>query len=303
MKKNPTALSLPSQGTLSEMYESLPEDQKKDILYTILELVLCGLPYRPTKAHFYSRQAMTTAGPLKIILSTTEEGVPLPYGADRVVLFSAVHLAMIQGRTDVQFKTLSEFMKKFGISDAGANYTRFRASMERLAACNMLIRYEHKDEGINRQHVPPIPFSSLPTSKAMRRGAEQQILLPGMRYMIQVSEPIFRCAQEHQIPLSIKLLSHFTNNPSGWDLATFLSWRSKLCKESGKEAYISETDLLAMIGSGDKRKRQVALTIKKRIREIQSVWPELRAELLTGNTLRIRPPVHGVLPVPEKADK
>jgi hypothetical protein len=109
---------------------SRPEDAGS-LLLAAKALVFCGFPLQPTPLTSLTRQAQLGADThLTVYFSTTEPGVPIPYGADRALLAWITTLTYDTGF--VTFTNLTDFFEAFQLARSGVQYQRFEQRLQRL---------------------------------------------------------------------------------------------------------------------------------------------------------------------------
>ncbi len=297
-------LTPPNQLTrLADFFSELEKADEQDLLITAQALILCGLPYRRMADHHYIREAKTAHGTVRLTVGAMDPNTPLPYGKDRAVLAWVTTKAMQTGIPRVEWESAAEYLETFGLDKGGFQYRALQKSWERLAKATMLLEVVRDGE----QNIRPCMIferADLPTLRDKRDENERRLtLLSGMRYGVELGRTLWENLKAHPVPLPLRLMREFQDEPKAWDFAAFISWRSYICRETDKTARISWQELLQQLGSVDKDHKQLRKSLKDVLRRLRAHWPELRADFLVGGTLEIRPPLHGVLPVQRKGNE
>jgi hypothetical protein len=128
--RSPSSICRPAPG-------SRPEDAGS-LLLAAKALVFCGFPLQPTPLTSLTRQAQLGADThLTVYFSTTEPGVPIPYGADRALLAWITTLTYDTGF--VTFTNLTDFFEAFQLARSGVQYQRFEQRLQRLLSLSLSV--------------------------------------------------------------------------------------------------------------------------------------------------------------------
>jgi hypothetical protein len=269
--------------------------EEMDLLITAQALILCGLPYKPVDGREYKRQAQTAQGLVRLTVSALDSETPLPFGKDRVTLAWLTTKAMQTGQPVVEWESASEFFDLFHLDKGGKGYRLFWESWKRLAKAAFVI--ETITKGHDSGRVAPILEQwDLPTLHALREEEKGLVLLPGMRYGVELGRTLWTHLKAHPVPLPLEVMREFQDEPMAWDFAAYLSWRSYLCKHSDSVARIPWRDLIQQLGSQDTNPRRLRASLKTILGRLHLVWPEVRAAFLPSGVLEIRPPLRGMFP-------
>jgi hypothetical protein len=271
------------------------DGEEQDLLITAQALILCGLPYKPVDGREYQRQAQTAQGIVRLTVSALDSETPLPFGKDRVTLAWLTTKAMQTGQPVVEWESASEFFDLFHLHKGGSYYRLFWESWKRLANAAFVIK-RITDRHDATEIAPILEKSDLPTLRALHEEEKGLVLLPGMRYGVELGHSLWEHLKAHPVPLPLEVMREYQNEPKAWDFAAYLSWRAHLCQHSDRVARIAWHDLIQQLGSQDKDHKQLRKSLKDILARLHLVWPELRAEFLPSGVLEIRPPARGLLP-------
>lgn len=278
------------------LLEELQNGEEQELLITAQALILCGLPYKPLAAAHYQRQARTAHGLVRLTVSALDPGTPLPFGKDRVTLAWLTTKAVQTGNPVVEWDTASEFFELFGLNRDGRTYRQFWESWKRLAKAAFVLEVVRTGHDSGRV-APILERWDLPTMRDRRKEETGLVLLPGMRYGVELGRTLWDHLKAHPIPLPLAVMREFQDEPKAWDFAAFVTWRSYLCLHAGSVARIAWRDLVQQLGSHDKDHKQLRKSLREICRRLRLVWPEVRADFLPGGVLEIHPPARGILPV------
>jgi len=281
------------------LLDVLQNGDEQELLITAQALILCGLPYKPQTGTYYVRQAHTAQGLVRLTVSALDPETPLPFGKDRVTLAWLTTKAIQQQDPVVEWDSASEFFDLFHLDKGGKSYRAFWESWKRLAKAAFVLEVVRTGHDSGRV-APILERWDLPTMRTRRKEETGLILLPGMRYGVELGRTLWDHLRAHPIPLPLAVMREFQDEPKAWDFAAFVTWRSYLCQHTNGKARIAWRDLVQQLGSQDKDHKQLRKSLKDVLKRLSLVWPEVRANFLPGGVLEIRPPLHGILPVQKK---
>jgi len=139
-------------------------------------MVLCGLPYSPTKETKIVRRARIGDGStVSVTFSAGLDGVAMPYGSDRTLLHWMVDKAIKTQSPLVTWDTATEFLRDVGMADSGKNRKDLKERYKRLTG--LTIGVVRKGSTESTVLVPFIEESHLPTSVDMKADRKGQNLL------------------------------------------------------------------------------------------------------------------------------
>ncbi len=280
----------------ARLLDVLQNGDEQELLITAQALILCGLPYKPKAGTHYIRQAHTAQGLVRLTVTALDPMTPLPFGKDRVTLAWLTTKAVQQQDPVVEWDSASEFFDLFQLDKGGRSYRAFWESWKRLAKAAFVLEIVRAGHDSGRV-APILERWDLPTMRTRRKEETGLILLPGMRYGVELGRTLWDHLKAHPVPLPLAVMREFQDEPKAWDFAAFITWRSYLCQHATGVARITWRDLVQQLGSQDKDHKQLRKSLKDILRRLSLVWPEVRANFLTGGVLEVRSPVHGILPV------
>lgn len=113
-----------------------------DRLYTAQVLILAGLPIRaPETQEPVRRKARLADGStVSVIFSPNSEGVPLPYGSDRLMIYFLTTKAVMCQSNVFRWNCVDQFIQMFNLTpDSGGSYRRVQERFIRVAYMNITI--------------------------------------------------------------------------------------------------------------------------------------------------------------------
>jgi hypothetical protein len=290
-----------SEDRANELLDIREElETSKEILLQAKALVLCALPYKRIPEPSITRRALLARGvELKVTYTSTDEGVPLPFGADRA-LFAWIQ-TRAYGDGTVSFDSLTEFFDAFGIGRGGREYQRFRERLERLQSLALTVSLETMRDTNVHKMIPLrrafTPRDSLEVREILdAEQSPQMYLVRGeggpSRYGFQLDPGFYDYLTKNPVPLPLPLMREFMSRPQAWDFASMLLYRSYIAREPRP---ISLVDLNRFLGSDDNNVRRLKTRWEAILEEIRIIYPECPAHFL--------PRRQGLLIIPWKAGK
>lgn len=258
-------------------------EQPHQILLAARATVLCGLPLRPVTCRSWIKEARLGADE-KLIVTFCAIGEPLlPYGADRA-LFTWIQTRAYANDGLVSFDTLREFLDAFHLPADGRNYALFRERLERLQNVSVQIKHIH-DGSVLTFNSHPISLAITPQDSAEMRsllaedGSAQESLLVQKPWGFLLNKTFWSYLRANPVPLPLPLMRIFHNRPKAWDLAAFVTYR---CYCASTPSVIPWEGLRQVLGSQERKERQLRRTLVRDLAEIKTVLPDLPAFFLPG---------------------
>ena len=211
------------------LYDLLEPGGEGERILQARALILCGLPLQRTSLPNVHRVARVGADTtLTVTYSSLDEGVHLPFGADRA-LASWLQTQAVRNRHTggvVSFRHISEFFTAFGIEACGIQYRRFRERLARLESLAITLRIE-TSESVARLNLHFIRRSVQKRAPLLPNSDDLVAFLSGAdhRYGIQLDPAFFGYLVDHAVPLPLPLMRLFIDEPKGWDFASFVLYR------------------------------------------------------------------------------
>jgi hypothetical protein len=170
-------------------------------------MVLCGLPYSPTKETKIVRRARLGDGStVSVTFSAGLDGIAMPYGSDRTLLHWMIDKAIKTQSPVVNWDTATEFLRDVGMADSGKNRKDLKERYKRLTG--LTIGVVRKGSTESTVLVPFIEESHLPTSVDLRAEKQGQGLLKLDEpiFGFRLGDRIFKEILQYHVPVPFELL-------------------------------------------------------------------------------------------------
>lgn len=266
-------------------------------------LILCGLPYVPTKETRITRKArLGSGGEVKVTFSAGL-GADMPYGSDRTLLYFLLDKAVKANSRFVSWNTAIEFLSSMGMATAsGKNYADLRKRFSRLRG--LTIGVERNGDADTSLLMPVIRRSALPSSMAVKvekRGQTRLPLSESMTYGVEIDEGFFEDLKRFHVPVPTELLAKTRKQSQLQDICLFLHWR---CYAARAATVIPWANLRQQFWHDDKTERRIKVRVAEAIAFLRILWPELQADAQKDG-LWVAPPLNGhyLLPLGKAARK
>jgi len=255
--------------------------------------VLChvGMPRSQTDARTFERSSgsasiMIEAG--KLWKRKQWHDQPLPYGAKpRLVLMHLCSEAVRTGSPDIEVgRSARDFLTRLGLDNGGHEYARFRAQMEALAACRMILGFSSENRDVTISTNPISRFEAWTQHDSKSLG-----LWPGM---MTLSGEFHSTLLEHAVPLAPLAIHALQKSALALDVYTWLAHRlCRIRKDDGVKLYWK--NLRGQFGQEYKDPRDFKHEFKAALVKVCAVYPDARVrEEVGGLRLFSSPP-----PVPK----
>ncbi len=253
---------------------------RSDLLIQAKGLMLCTLPLKRTAATRLRRRArIGQTDEILVTFTAIDPRIALPFGADRALLAWIQTRAFRHGY--LLFDNLNDFLRCFGLNSSGANYSRFKQRLERIA--NLVIQVRVNGSEIDITNAPPIERAVFPDTPLPGRqlhfadpDGREQILRP-KRYGLQLSRSFHRYLRDSPIPLPLDLLRRFHDKPIAWDLASLTIWR---CYAANRASVIPWDSLIEHLGSRNRDRKHLKRSLGRVLDQIRNAYPGFPARFL-----------------------
>jgi Plasmid encoded RepA protein len=253
-------------------------------------LVLCGLPYKPTKETKIVRRARLGDGSVvSVTFNAGLDGIAMPYGSDRTLLHWMVDKAIKTKSPIVSWDTATEFLRDVGLTDNGKNRSDLKERYRRLSG--LTIGVVRKGKSDSTLLVPFIEESHLPTSvdlKAEKAGM-QLLKMDVPTFGFKLGDRIFREILQHHVPVPFELLQATKKKSQLQDNVIFLYWRSFAAQS---EVLIPWKALRDQLWQDDSVASRIRVRFVEAISVLKVIWPELNARAEKAGLI-IGPPYGG----------
>jgi hypothetical protein len=255
----------------------------EEIIKLAQALILCTLPYRPTKDRQIVRSARLSDGSkLTVTFTAALNNVEIPYGADRDLMAWLFDKAINSDTSFVPIRSANEYLRETGKSRNGDRVKELAERLRRLSG--LVIGIERPRETSSQTIVlPMISAAHLPHSLTLRLSEEDsQRTLPGLDnpFGIQLEDRFFQDIKRHHVVIPRRLWLDLQSHKGGAilkDLLTFFVYR---CYSAQKESVIPWHGLREQFPQDDTNPRRLKQNVKKAIKQLKILWPEVRIDVL-----------------------
>src|SRR5262249_41932303 len=197
------------------------DERRQTLCFTSRPFVLCGLPVRalPSGQLLYERRNG------KFVLQVAgHPNYGVPFGQDRIVPIFLATLAAQKKSQTIRFKTASEMLKTFGMSNGGKEYRRLTAAFERVFGATIFFGTDTitaKAKVVQRSR-----FNFFREAQIWyNRGNEVRSLGEPYENVIILSNEFFEEVTAHPIPADLEAVKLLSSAPAALDLFVWLSYR------------------------------------------------------------------------------
>ena len=270
-----TNLSVHLSDRIAEIAVAQRRNELSEEVFQISQaLILCGLPYAPTKESSITRKARLANGSwISVTFSTTQPG-KMPFGSDRCLLFFLLDKAVKDQSRFVAWETASEYLEAMKLAPGGTNR---RATRERFERIRRLMIYVERS-GISSSYsemIPMIRRANLPESLVRRDGRSSCVSPDKGQFGIELDEGFFKELQRHHVPVPREIVSSMRKQSQLQDMVLFLYWR---CYAAESASVIPWQHLLQQIWHADSNKSRIKARFARAIEVLHCMWPEMQAE-------------------------
>jgi len=277
--------------------------KEQHLLFLSQALMFACLPYKQIKARSFTRTIKTSRGTVTITVRATEEGVPLPFGKDRVILGCALTRARQKGRPWVTFDELEPLLASFGESYknyGGSDYKRFRDRWDRLNWCAVSITRGNTgnpddDDVGDKKFI--ISKYKLPKRKSGPKASSRRLTISTepRQHAIQFGAEFWADYMRYCVPMPVPLMRLFADQPKAWDICLLVHWGSHSAIQSKHQGGagikpVAMQELKEILGTVDTNGPRLRQTVSAVIQEIRTVWPEVNASFNEAGDLLIGVP-------------
>jgi len=311
LHKDELTLTGSTQQASSESRESRKSEnlRAESLLLARATMFVC-LPYRQTKAGVIRRVISGLDGgdiTIEFTANKIDDGIPLPFGKDRVALACCATISRQKGRPWLAFSEVLPLLDRFGVASSrfcGRGGDRLEARFQRLSNCSVVFKRPQADDGIvdAGSSSPIFDRCILPKRKRGQKHPSPNDPECG----IQFGQMFWKDYLQHYLPVPLNLATHFADEPMGWDVCHLVHWASYLAilsvdRGGSGEKVFTRRDLKDLIASEDSNGRRLVSSIDFILAQIRKVWPEMRAHVATNDDLVVSVPENRRL-IQEEAD-
>lgn len=250
------------------------------------EFVLCGLPYKPTKAKEFVRQNGNLR--LKVWGDPT---LGIPFGQDRLIpiwLASAFQAAGEPAHNRIYFRSASDILRAFEIPIDGHEMQLLRERLMRVLSATYQVELREKQSdgsflwtARRYQLMTEVRLWFNKTEKE-----NQHTLENAWQNYIQLDPYFAQDLRKGSLPIDMNTVIALKRSPALLDYYAFLAWRSYgLLKSGQKEARIpvfSPHGYWAQSGSVVTNEDKAKQLMRRRHAKLLTYWPQCPNELTSN---------------------
>ncbi len=234
-------------------------------------MILCTLPHSATRETKITRRARLGDGSiLALTFSATTDGVAMPFGADRKLLFWLIDRAIRTDSPFIPWSSAAEYMREVGLGKGGRTNKQLRDRFARVSGLVISI-IRKGTETTKLETYPVIARAYLPNSISYTD--KEQSDLPGMGdgFGVLLHGPLFADLRKHNMVMPRRLWLNLKGPTPVQDLVFWLYYR---CYAAASESVIPWTALTDQFPSGDSNPYRLRQHVRRSIKLLKVLWPE-----------------------------
>lgn len=243
-------------------------------------MILCTLPHSATKETKITRRARLGDGStLSVTFTASAEGISLPYGADRKLLFWLLDRAIRYDSPFIPWASAAEYQREVGMEKGGRSNKQLKERFARISGLVVSISRKAND-ATALETFAVISKSYLPNS--ISSSSLDQASLPemGNRYGVLLHAPLFVDIKKHNTVMPRRLWLEIKGPTPVQDLVFWLYYR---CYSAASESIISWSALAEQFPQEDSNPYRIRTHARKAIKLLKVLWPEaVLREVPTG---------------------
>ena len=268
--------------------------QKLSLGFCAREFVLCGLPYKPTKAKEFVRQNGNLR--LKVWGDPT---LGIPFGQDRLIpiwLASAFQAAGQPAHNRIYFRSASDLLRAFEIPINGHEMQLLRERLMRVFSATYQVELKEKQQDgsiiWNAQRYQLITRVCLWFNNNEKEN--QYTLESAWRNYIDLDPYFAQDLRKRSLPIDLDTIIALKRSPALLDYYAWLAWRSYgLLKSKQKEARVpvfGAHGYWAQSGSKITNEDKAKQQLRQQHAKLLTYWKECPSELTNnGEFIIVRP--------------
>jgi len=231
-----------------------------DRLYTAVMMVICGLPVRDTRSMepVVRKAQLGDKSWIRVTYSRKSDQVPLPYGADRTMVYFLTNKAVLQQSHILQWEHANEYMHLFGMDvDSGKNYRDVQERFFRVAYMRIMVEYlDQENQVVETWDCPLIDHSRMPARVDGEGNWKPRYSVSKMLDIDQTISFGYRFFSELKktpVPIPLELILAADKKYRVMDYMLFLYWR---CFAASSQSFIPWRYLQLQFDAADTNDRR-----------------------------------------------
>lgn len=263
-------------------------------LFTAQLLIYCGLPISPTDQERVVRKARLADGSwVRVTFIRTHNAIPLPYGADRTMVYFLTNKAVVQQSPYLRWEYANEYQHLFGLNpDSGKHFRHVQERFTRVSWMDITVEYlDLEGKTVDHFKCPLIDHARISAEvdeEGNWRPAMSVSDMLAVDQQVSFGLRMFSELQRNPVPVPIELIRGAGKSWRQMDYAIFLYWRAFAGKT---ESFIPWHYLQEQFDQADTNPRRWRQEFKRTIallRALPDPINQIRAEA-TSSGLLIKP--------------
>lgn len=253
--------------------EKLGEDFMKIAQAT----VLCTLPYSELSERSVVRRARLGDGStLTVTFTACVDGVSLPYGSDRRLMFWLFDRALEAGSPNIAWESAGQYLREMKLFDSGRNYRLLQESFLRLAGMHINIERFGAAGGVIGMNRSIFDDYHLPKSISCLADPRQMSLdgIERKPFGVRLSQRLFEDFASNHISLPRRIWSDMGGSAQVQDIVMWLCYR---CHAARNESLIPWAALADQFSRDSNPRRQKAIAVEA-VMILRRLWPSVGLE-------------------------
>lgn len=256
-------------------------------------MILCTLPTSPTKETKITRRARLGDGStLSVTFTAAADGIGLPYGADRKLLFWLLDRAIRNDSPFVPWSSADEFIREMGLERGGRTNKQLRERYARISG--LVVSISRKGTTADRLETFPLVTKAYLPNSISTDNDQESLPQMGDRFGIMLHQPLFADIKRHNIVMPRRLWLELEGPTPVQDLVFWLYYR---CYAAVSETIIPWDSLTEQFPQqSDSNPRRIRGHLRHAIKILKVLWPEAQVREDPQQGLWIAKASAGMLP-------
>lgn len=244
-------------------------------MFTARMLIFCGLPLSKsdTVNKVVRKAQIGDKSWVRVSFIRTHDQVPLPFGADRTLMFFLTNKAVLQQSPLLHWDQANEYMHLFSRDkDSGYNYRAIQERFTRLAYMDIMVEYLDYDSNVLEHWKCPMIDHARISASMDGEGNWQPS--QSVAKMLQADQSIsfgqrfFAELQSKPVPIPLELIRAAGKQYRLMDYMIFLYWRAFAAQ---KQSFIPWRYLQQQFDDTDQNDRRWPLYFRKALSTMKSL--------------------------------
>ena len=237
-------------------------------------MILCSLPYSPTSETKITRKARLGDGSTLIVTFTAgDDGVAMPYGADRKLLAWIFDRAIRSNSPFIPWTSANDYRRDLGLTQGGSANRQLAAQFRRVAGLMISIQRQGGADGDRGRKYAVMQDTYLPASLHTTIPVSQESL-PGLgdRHGVLLSPGLFDDICTHFVSLPRQLWVDLKGPNQVIDMVHWLFYRG----HAAHSETVIPWEALREQFDPEQHLWRIKAHARAAIKMVQAIWPEVR---------------------------